>query len=68
MAGETLSRPTIAGFEISTRATPGISASNIIKSKKIQIGCYLKTSSHLVPEIVEFYFQSSYSVSPGMVL
>jgi hypothetical protein len=27
MAGETSSRPTIAGFEISTRATPGISAS-----------------------------------------
>jgi hypothetical protein len=30
MAGETSSRPTIAGFEISTRATPGISASNNI--------------------------------------
>jgi hypothetical protein len=26
MAGETSSRPTIAGFEISARATPGISA------------------------------------------
>jgi hypothetical protein len=31
MAGETSSRPTIAGFEISTRATLGISASYIIK-------------------------------------
>jgi hypothetical protein len=35
MAGETSSRPTIAGFEISTRATPGISAS--IKIKGINI-------------------------------
>jgi hypothetical protein len=31
MAGETSSRPTIAGFEISTRATPGISATTPIK-------------------------------------
>jgi hypothetical protein len=31
MAGETSSRPTIAGFDISTRATPGISASRHIK-------------------------------------
>jgi hypothetical protein len=30
MAGETSSRPTIAGFEISTRAKPGISASSKI--------------------------------------
>jgi hypothetical protein len=33
MAGETSSRPTIAGFEISTRATPGISASLCINRR-----------------------------------
>jgi hypothetical protein len=31
MAGETSRQPTIAGFEISTRATPGISASLLQK-------------------------------------
>jgi hypothetical protein len=31
MAGETSSLPTIAGFEISTRETPGISASKLNK-------------------------------------
>jgi hypothetical protein len=34
MAGETSSRPTIAGFEISTRATPGFSASIEIKKER----------------------------------
>jgi hypothetical protein len=37
MAGETSSRPTVADFEISTRATPGISASN-----KYIIACDIK--------------------------
>jgi hypothetical protein len=38
MAGETSSRPTIAGFEISTRATPGISASECYKLKS-KVAC-----------------------------
>jgi hypothetical protein len=52
MAGETSSRPTTAGLEISTRATPGISASIYIKKiREINSGrmkwfvFYLKTLS-----------------------
>jgi hypothetical protein len=48
MAGETSSRPTIVGFEISTRAMPGISASEIIN--KIQTN--LQQTHHYITNII----------------